>query len=325
MKIKLLAVLTLALSMLTIVACDSQPTPAPVPPTFKVSWNTWPGTYPVLIGKETGIFAKHGIQVQPVFVGDNYSTIVSDFAARKLDGTSLVLGDLLPLAAQQDIRAILATDSSEGADAILATSAIGSPKDLRGVSLGASLGTFSELFVRQMLQQNGLTTSDVHLVNVSGESILDNLPGKIQAGHTWEPFISQGVAKGYHVIFTSANTPGLITNVIAFHSDTVQQQPQQMRAFVDAWFETLAWWQAHPAEGNAMVAKAAGLQPGDISIEGIKFLTRADNRTAFSHGHDTRSLYVTAQLYLDFFLDTGSLTKRPDIERLFDGEFVNSQ
>ncbi len=323
MKIKLLTLLGLALFVLGAAACSVMATPTPVPPLFKISWNSWPGTYPVLIGKETGIFAKHGIQVQPVFVGDNYSTIVSDFAARKLDGTSLVLGDLLPLAAHQDIRAILATDSSDGADEIIATSDIHSPKDLSGQSLGTNFGTFSELFVRQMLQQNGLTTDDVHLVNVSGESILDNMPDKIKAGHTWEPFTSQGIAKGYHVIFTSANTPGLVTNVIAFHSDAIQQQPQQMRAFVAAWFETLAWWQAHSAEGNAMVAKAAGMKPEDISIEGIKFLTYADNLTAFSHGGDTRSLYDTANLYLDFFLNAGALTERPDIGKLFDGEFLN--
>jgi NitT/TauT family transport system substrate-binding protein len=323
MNIKLLAVVGLALTALSAnVGCSATPTSTPAPARFRLSWNSWPGTYPVLIGQETGIFAKHGIQIEPAFVGDNYSTIVSDFAARKLDGTSLVLGDLLPLAAEQDIRAILATDSSNGADQVIATNDIHGPKDLRGLSIGAGFGTFSELFVRQMLQKNGLTTDDVHLVNVSGESILDGMPDKIKAGHTWEPFTSQGVAKGYHVIFTSADTPGLITNVIAFHRDTVQKQPQAMRAFVAAWFETLAWWQAHPAQGNAMVAKAAGMKPEDISVDGIRFLTHDDNLNAFSHGNDTRSLYYTANLYLDFFLTEGTLTKRPDIENLFDQEFL---
>jgi NitT/TauT family transport system substrate-binding protein len=323
MQIRLWAVMSLAfVALSTIVACSATPTPTSAPTLFRVSWNSWPGTYPVLIGQESGIFARHGLHIEPVFVGDNYSTIVSDFAARKLDGTSLVLGDLLPLAAEQEIRAILATDSSDGADAVIATSDIRSPRDLRGASVGTSFGTFSELFVRQMLQKNDLTTDEVHLVNVSGESILDNMPDKIKAGHTWEPFTSQGVAKGYHVIFTSAETPGLITNVIAFHADTVQQQPQAMRAFVAAWFETLAWWQAHPAEGNAMVAQAAGMKPSDISTDGDKFLTRDDNLVAFAHGNDTRSLYYTANLYLDFFVNAGVLIKRPDIEKLFDSDFL---
>ncbi|MCI0726705.1 MAG: ABC transporter substrate-binding protein, partial [Chloroflexi bacterium] len=285
------------------VACTAapQPTPAASAEPLKVSWNLWPGTYPLVIGHERGLFEKHGVRVEPVFIGTSYSTIISDFAAGKLDGASFVLGDLLTVAIETDVKAVMVTDTSDGADQVLATADIATPADLRGKSVGANFGTFSELFVRTMLEANGLTINDVNLVDMDGEAVLDGMSGTIQAGHTWEPYTSQGIAQGYHVIFSTADTPGLITNVLAFHTELIEERPEAVRAFVAAWFETIEWWQAHPAEGNAIIAEAAGLKPEEVSTEGVRFLDAADNLLAFAPGTDHTSAYFSAQSYLEFF------------------------
>jgi NitT/TauT family transport system substrate-binding protein len=314
-----------SLCAMWLIACAPSAT---LPPTtqrtaLKVSWNTWPGTYPLEIAEKMGFFAKHGVRVEPVFVGDSYSTIVSDFAAHKLDGVTLVIGDLLPLAVDDKVKAVMLTDGSEGADVIIATSDITSIRALKGKRIGAGLGTFSELFVREMLKKGGLTPNDVELVNVSGDNVPNEMPVTIQAGHSWEPIVSEGIANGDHVLFTSSETPGLIVNVLAFQESVVKERPQEVRAFIAAWFEAEAWWQAHPAEGNALIVTATGLKPETISTDGIRFFTLQDNLKAFRQGTDTSSVYYTANLYLNFFTNIGSLTTRPDINLMFDPSFLN--
>ncbi|MCI0394573.1 MAG: ABC transporter substrate-binding protein [Chloroflexi bacterium] len=325
MNIRLMRFVPLAvLSVLWLAACTATPwpTPAAAAEPLRVSWNPWPGSYPLIIGHQRGLFEKHGVQVEPVFISTAYSASISDFTANKLDGASLALGDLLPIATRTDVKAVLVTDVSTGADQVLATADITTPADLRGKRVGAILGTFSEVFVRAMLEANSLTTGDVELVNVSEAALLEEMPDTIQAGHTWEPYTSEGLARGYHAIFSTADTPGLIAGVLAFHTSVIEERPEGIQAFVAAWFEAVEWWQAHPQEGNIIVAEAAGLKPEEITIEGLDLAGHEDNLRAFAPGSDYTSVYFSAQSYLEFFIGLGILTSAPDPEALFEPSFM---
>ena len=56
--------------------------------------------------------------------------------------------------------------------------------------------------------------------------------GRYLQVHTYEPFISDAVKKGFKILSTGANIPGVITNVLAFHSDILQQRPQDIQNIV---------------------------------------------------------------------------------------------
>lgn len=292
-------------------------------PPLTVSWTVWPGYYPLAIAQHQGLFAKHGISVK-IDVYDAYTTAYTDYASGKLDGSEMVLGDLLLLLNKRDSRAVMLTDSSEGGDQVIATNAIHTVADLKGKRIGVHLGTFGELFVRKMLAANGLALSDVTLVNINPEDIPAAFPNKIDAGHSFEPFTSQAVAKGGHVVFTSAETPGLIPNVFAFSDQVVQQRPDDIRAFVAAWFEAVDWMNAHHDEVPAAVAQVTGLKPDNIWMDGgDRVYTRAESRAAMKPGTDYASLYFTGEEYVKFLTVTGSLTRAPDLAKLIDPSFVN--
>jgi NitT/TauT family transport system substrate-binding protein len=302
-------------------ACVAPPTPTPQRPPLKVGWDLWPGDYPIVIAAELGLFEKHGLRVEPIRY-DVTSQKPLDFAGGKLDGAMLVIGDLLPVVTDNNAKVVLVFDNSAGADHIVATPEIAGVADLRGKRIGASIGLFSELFVRQMLAANGLTPDDVTLVDIDPETVPEAIPARIDAGHTWNPHTAKALATGNHVIFSSADTPGLIPDVLAFHTSIAQERPDDIRGFIAAWFEALDYWQANPEAAAQVIAKHTGLEPQEISAEGVKMFSLEDSRHAFERGADTTSLYFTSQLYIDFLVSTGSLTTLPDINQLIDPSFL---
>lgn len=301
-------------------ACGAA-TPTPRPP-LTVSWTVWPGYYPLAIAQQQGFFAKHGVSVE-IVVYDAYTTAFTEYASGNMDGSEMVLGDLLLLLNKRDSKAVMLTDSSEGGDQVVAADAIQTVADLKGKRIGVHLGTYGELFVRKMLEANGLTVNDVTLVNINPEDVPAAFPAQIDAGHSFEPFTSEAAAKGGHVVFTSAETPGLIPNVFAFSAQVVQERPDDIRAFVAAWFEAVDWMNAHPDEVPTVVAQATGLKPEDIWLDGgDRVFTLAESRAAMAHGTDYRSLYYTGEEYVKFLTITGSLTSAPDLEKLIDPSFL---
>ena len=63
--------------------------------------------------------------------------------------------------------------------------------------------------------------------------------------------------------------------------------------------------------------------PNTISLEGIRLTTLEDNIELLKAGETTRSTYYTARLYVDFFLESGGLTRKPDVEQVLEPRFLN--
>lgn len=221
------------------------------------------------------------------------------------------------------VRVVLVADYSSGGDVVIATSEITKVADLRGKRVGARLGSFSELFVLTMLQTHDLTQDDVTLLRVEPKDVPAAIPDIIQAGHTWEPGISQALAKGFHILFSSTEAPGLIPDLVIFRTQVIRTRPNDVRAFIAAWLEAVDYWQRYPEKGNAAIAQVTGMAPGQISAKGLKLFNLQDNLKAFAPGTDTTSLHVSGKLNWTFLIHSGGLTSAPVLDRLLDGSFVD--
>ncbi|ETW93151.1 MAG: hypothetical protein ETSY1_40470 [Candidatus Entotheonella factor] len=316
----------LALICLTVLAaCQQTPSQEPTHPPLKVGWHTWPGYFPIAIATHLNLFAKHGIRVEPIL----YESAVSshpDLQAGKLDGATGTLADALLMDGRMpdSVRVVLVADYSDGGDVVVTTAEIAAVSDLRGKRVGARFGSFSELFVLTMLQKNGLTQSDVTLLKVEPKDVPVAIPQIIQAGHTWEPGISQALAKGLHILFSSTETPGLIPDLVIFRTQVIKTRPDDVRAFIAAWLEAVDYWQQHPEESHAAIAHVTGMGVAQISAQGLKLFNLKDNLQAFAPGTDTTSLYISGEINRTFLINSGGLTSAPVIERLLDGSFVST-
>ena len=198
-------------------ACHS-PEPLKVErPPLKVNCVPFVGNMPVLIAQKKGFFKAQGIDVELSYV-DYLQLQQADFSAGKYDAIGLTLGDFIMLSATNpDMQAVMVLDESTGADVVVAQSDIKTIFNLKGKKLGAHLGAFSEVFVSEMLKNSKLTSDDVSLVKVEGLEVPQRLQNNaIQAGHTWEPHLSEALKLGANILFTSKQTPGLILDVVAF-------------------------------------------------------------------------------------------------------------
>jgi NitT/TauT family transport system substrate-binding protein len=306
-----------------IAACGSAAPTSRAP--LKVGWVLRGGWYPIVIAQQKGLFEKHGVAVEPIFY-QTYSSVPTDFAASNIDGALMSLYDVLPIESRDRAnpdRVVMITDDTVGADAILAQPNVTSVADLKGKRLGVKFGSYVEVMVSRMLQLNHLSPADVQLVNVEPENALQALQAhQVDAVHSFEPVVSQVAAKGFRIIFSSAKTPGLMPNVLAFKYTVVRDRPEDVKAFVSAWMEAQALWQADMQSGNQLIAQATGQKPADISLKGIALRTLADNQSAFRLGADTTSVYYSAQVNLDFLVNSGNISKVPDLQKLLDPSFI---
>lgn len=316
--------LMLTLTVCSLAACmGGGPLAAtPTPVVMRLSIDFWPGYFPAYIAIGEGYFAAEGLNVQAAIAEDTDATLASLVAGR-VEGVAVSLGDSIVLQQSSGNVAVVAvTDMSLGGDAFLLSAGL-SGDEMRGKRIGVNRGGFAELFVREVLAQNGLTFADVTLIDMDASEVPAALrAGLVDAGHTWEPYVSQAVSEGARVWRTSADTPGLIPDVLLFRRDVLDSRPEAVRGFLRAWFRAVDFWLANPAAGNAIIAAQIGQAPESISLAGIQLLTAADNRRLFTPGDNYQSLYHTAGVYADFFAESGYITARPDINRLLAGGFL---
>jgi NitT/TauT family transport system substrate-binding protein len=218
---------------------------------------------------------------------------------------------------------VLVLDNSAGADQVVVSANIANLGDLRGKRIGVQSNTVGGvLLIRQMLAANGISPSEVTFVQIGPEKVPESIPGLIEAGYTYEPFTSQSRAKGDQVVFSSADALGLIVDVLAFRKEIIQNRPEDVKAFIAAWFEAQQYWKDNPAEGNAIIAKATGLKPEEISAEGVNLFDLNANLKTFTQGTDYASVYFAAQQGLDFVVGAGDVTRPVKINDLLDPSFL---
>ena len=325
MLFKLLRYVSIFLiSVCLLFACHAwTPTEIKRPP-LKVQFGSFVGEYSGIIAQEKRLFKAQGVDVELTY--KLYTQLErANFSAGKYDGISLSLGSFIILSATNpDIQGVVVIDESTGADVVVAQSQIKTVADLKGKKLGANLGGFSEVFVTEMLKTANLTSDDVNLVKSNALEIPQRLKNNtIQAGQTWEPYLSEATKLGGHILFTSKQTPGLILDLIVFRKNIIRDRPKDVRGFVQAWLQAAAYWKANVEEGNAIISKVLKIPSKTISLEGLNLTDLAENKKLFQSSNPN-SIDKTAKIYADFFIRSGNVTRIPELKSLFNSSFLNS-
>jgi NitT/TauT family transport system substrate-binding protein len=289
---------------------------------LRVAVSDWPGDYPLILARELGLYRKYNVNVELTY-NEIYGQTVTQFTSGQIDTFNSTIGDVLLMSPKTDFKIVLISDSSEGADAIVALPSITNPRELRGRRLGVDLGTvMGELFIRQMFLEYGLTRRDVQLVDIAPEFVPDALGRDIDAGHTWAPFTGRATSAGNRIIFTSASTPNLFPDVLVFHTTTLQARPDDVRNLLLAWFEAAEYLRTNRIDANLRIAGFLEKRPSEISTEGLRIYSLEDNRNAFARNEQGTSLYDTLQKTADFMAETGLISRRPNFSDLIDTSFL---
>jgi len=274
--------------------CTKEPTPAPAPaaapapatppppaakPPLRIGYSDWPGWTAFEIGIQKGWFKEAGVDVK--FDWFEYAPSMEAFAAGKVDAVMMTLGDALVTGAPGARSvAILITDYSNGNDMIVAKKGITSIKGLKGKKVGLETGLVEHLMLTKALEKNGLKIGDVKIVNVPTHQTAQTLAsGNVDAIGAWQPNSGQALkaVAGSKAIFTSADMPGLIYDLVCVNPQSLAQRRADWVKVVKVWNRIAAFVKdpANQAEVVKIMAGRAGVPPEEYAkfLPGTRFLT----------------------------------------------------
>lgn len=299
---------------LMLAACSQGPDPKTQPKTeFTIGWSIYAGWMPWPYAQQAGIVKKwadkYGITINLVQVND-YVESVNQYTAGKFDGVTVTNMDALtiPAAGGKDTTAIIVGDYSNGNDGILLKGA-NSLAALKGRQAYLVELSVSHYLLARGLDKAGLKSPDVKTVNTSDADIVAAFGAPdVTAAVAWNPQLSVMKAeKGVNLVFSSADIPGEILDLMVVDSATLKANPNLGKALVGIWYETVALMQRQDAEGKAAraaMAKLSGATPEMFDSQLATTFLYADPKAAVA-ATTSPTLIETMTLVRDFSFSKG--------------------
>jgi NitT/TauT family transport system substrate-binding protein len=269
--------LAIALTALLVTACSGSEEEAAAPKTeFNIGWSIYAGWMPWPYAEQAGIVKKwgdkYGITIKFVQVND-YIESVNQYTAGKLDGVTVANMDALtiPAAGGKDTSAIILGDYSNGNDAVLLKGA-GDVAGIKGRQVYLAELSVSHYLLARALETSGMKLADVKTVNTSDADIAAAFSSPdVTAAVAWNPQVTtmKGIA-GTKAVFTSADIPGEILDLMVVDTATLKANPNLGKALAGIWYETMTLMARQDAEGaaaRAAMAKLAGTTPAEFESQ----------------------------------------------------------
>ena len=275
---------------------------------------------PIDVGLDQGMFKKHGLDLDvTAFAGD--AKMQQALAAGSLDigvgggpALAFIAKGTPALGVAQEAGAPLAATLT-----VLATSPIKSVADLKGKIVSVStVGSQTEWMTRELSRQQGWGPDGIKTV------ALGEVPSQIAALKTHQTdAVTADISTAYRledagdgrILLKFGDViPNYVNSVMFATNDLVEKHPEQLRAFLAAWFETVAFMKKNKAETvriAASVLKIAEPILARVYDETFRMVS-SDGR------FDTKGLKVLSRS----FVEMNMLSEEPDVAKLYTEKFL---
>lgn len=281
---------------------------APAEP-LKVAYSDWPGFTLIEVAKKKGWFKEAGIEVELLWF--DYLPSIDAFSAGKVDAVTVVAADALVTGATgAKSKFIAVLDYSNGNDMIIGKPGVDSIKALKGQKVGLELTLVEHLLLLKALEKNGMKQSDVKLVNTATNETPQVLAsGQVSAVGAWYPVSGQALkaVPGSKPLFTSADAPGLIYDVLAVSPTSLAKRKADWEAYVKVYYRCVDYVLDPKTRDDAVKIMAAkvGVDPEAYAanLPGTKLLTAAESAKVLMKGPGLDSLYGSLAVANKFNID----------------------
>jgi NitT/TauT family transport system substrate-binding protein len=266
-----------------------------------LGYSDWPGWVAWQIAIDKGWLTQAGVDVK--FEWFDYSASMEAFAAGKLDGDLVTNGDALVMGAggARNVT-VLVTDFSNGNDMIVARPGIRSLKDLKGKKIGVEVGLVEHLLLMDGLKKSSMTQDDVALVNAKTNETPQVLAsGQVDAIGAWQPNASLAIRAlpGAHPVYTSAQSPGLIYDVLAVNPATLAVHRADYVRLIKVWDHVVSYINDPSTQDDAVqiMATRVGLSATQYKqlLAGTHLINVAEAKKVLVKGEGLNSLYGSSQ------------------------------
>lgn len=305
-----------AASLISIAAQAAEP--------LKIGYSDWPGWVAWEVAIEKQWFKKAGVDVK--FEWFDYVASMDAFAAGKLDAVAMTNGDTLVTGSTggKGVMIIL-NDYSNGNDMVVARPGITSIAQLKGKKVGVEVGFVDHLLLLNGLEKAGLKESDVELVNVpTNETPQVLASGDVDAVVAWQPNSGQALKQvpGSKAIYTSADEPGLIYDVLAVSPASLAERKADWKKVAKVWYQVVDFINNEKTKPEALKIMAArvGLTPEEYAplLAGTKLLSLKEAKKVFEAGEGFKSLYGSSKISDEFNLKYEVYKKPQDLKGYID-------
>jgi len=297
---------------------------------LKIGYSDWPGWVAWQVAIDKGWFKQAGVDVK--FEWFDYSASLEAFSAGKIDAVTMTNGDTLVTGATGTKGVmIMLTDYSNGNDMIIGKPGIKSLKDLKGKKVAVEQGLVEHLLLLNGLKKAGLKESDVTLVNAKTNEMPQVLAsGDVAAVGAWQPIAGQAIKAlpGSKPIYTSANEPGLIYDVVAVNPASLSARKADWQKVVAVWDKVVTYINDPKTQPDALKIMAArvGVAPEAYGafLKGTKLLSNKEAKAIMVKADGFKSLYGSSKIADDFNVANGVYKTPQAIDSYIDPSLVNA-
>ncbi|QIE46281.1 ABC transporter substrate-binding protein [Pseudohalocynthiibacter aestuariivivens] len=253
----------------------------------------WYGNAPIFVAQEEGYFESEGLKVTTSFDNDR-ANVLPAMANGSIDCTIRTIGESMSRPRQSDTtgRVIGTIDISVGADGVVAAGDVQSVADLIGKTMAGEINHPGTTLVQHALSQIGRSIEDVNIQLVAtDDSAAVFEDSSVSAVATWEPMMSSIVKgtsrEGAHILLSSADYEGLITDVIIVRTEDYEENPQKYAKFLRGIYRAIDLYAEDPDKFISIAAPFFDTSDDEMkeALQGMKY-TSYEESVAYLPGPD---------------------------------------
>jgi NitT/TauT family transport system substrate-binding protein len=289
----------------------------------------WIGYGPIYVAAANGYYKKYGPDVKLVTFSDN-SLMTGALEGGEITASTLTYDQVITANSKGwKLKVVMPVDYSVGGDAILASASVRAVSDLKGRRVAFQPLSPSDFLLGYALAQAGLSEKDIRPVNATPEAVVPVMAtGSVDAGVTYQPSVSvilkMGGGNQYHVLLSSREARGMITDVLVVKESTIANSPKIVEGLIRGTMDGLAFMQREPARAAAIIARTL-----EISVQEVQSqLTNIENPSlrqlgdVFAKTAALPSFYATGGIIGETLKKQGQIQRLPAIEDTYDARFV---
>ncbi|HEX3971074.1 MAG TPA: ABC transporter substrate-binding protein [Stellaceae bacterium] len=279
---------------------------------------------PFYVATQTGIFAKYGIDVEPVdFQGG--AKVQQAMVAGAIDLSVSGATDMAFIAKGAPELAVAAEVGAPLNFGLITSydSPIHDPADLKGRKIGVtSVGSLTQWLVLRLMHQNHWAADDVTFATTGGDpasQIAALVTGQVDGIMTSSALgLQLELSKRGRLAFPASKIiPNFISAAIFASNRILHDNPHAVRQFLAAWFDTIGFMRANKAQTVKIAMSVTGFVPevedGEYDLVMPTFST------------DGKFDPAPIEILQGSFIEMGLLGTKPDMSKLYTEAYLPSR
>jgi len=233
---------------------------------IRVGMNLWPGYEPLFLARDSGAFAQTPLDLVEY---RSATQVINGFRKGAIDLAAVTLDEAVRLAAEGvPLEVIWVFDFSNGADQLISKAEIRSLEQLKGKRIGVEESALGAFMLQRFLDISGVPASDFTIVSINASGHAQAMANhRIDAVITFEPEKSRILRQGGNTLFSSAQIPGEIVDVLIARPQAKRQiTDAQLVTFLTEYQHTLEYFQANLATHLGLLNRRLKLPPEDMLL-----------------------------------------------------------